>query len=80
MINYDEFKKSDLRIEEIIEVKKDEIRIKCGEKSFSFNGKLNVEKGEKIFIVINEDKLIIPHINNSPIVPEKDINAGTKIS
>jgi len=80
MIKIEEFWGIDFRIGEVKVVSNSNIKIKCNNKNFNVNLKLDVNKGEKIAVIIDGDKLIIPVVNgNVPLVPEKDIEVGSKI-
>jgi len=80
MIKIEEFWGIDFRVGEVKGVSNSNIKIKCNNKNFNVNLKLDVNKGEKIAVIIDGDKLIIPVVNgNVPLVPEKDIEAGSKI-
>ncbi len=79
MIKIEEFWKIDFKVGEVKEVGNNN-KIKCDNKTFNVNLKLDVNKGEKIAVIIEGDKLIIPVINDSiPLIPEKDAEAGSKI-
>lgn len=81
MINIEQFKEVDFRIGEVIKVSGDEIQINCDNKTFLINMNLDVKEKDKIVVIINKDKLVIPAVkDNVPIVPEKDIEPGSKIS
>lgn len=80
MINIDEFSKVNLRIGEVKEVKKDSIIINCNNKDYRKKIKLKVKENDKIMIILNNEEIIIPILNNEiPIIPEKDIDAGSKV-
>ncbi len=80
MINIDEFSKVNLRIGKIKEIKKDRITINCNNKDYEIKIKLKVKERDKILIIINNDKIIIPVLNNDiPIIPEQDIDSGSKV-
>ncbi len=80
MITFDEFKKVELRIGEILKIDKNKIEVKCGDKIYNFKGKLEAKKGEKLVIIIDDGKIIIPCVDNSPIAPEREIKEGMRIS
>lgn len=80
MIKIEEFWKIDFKVGEVEEISKSNIKIKCDNKTFNVNLKLDVKKKDKIAIIIEGDKLIIPVVNGkTPLVPEKDIEVGSKI-
>jgi methionine--tRNA ligase beta chain len=77
----EDFVKVDLRIGEIKEIKKGKIIVSCNNKEFSVKLDSDVKKNEKIAVIIEGDRIIIPILNkNIPLIPEKDIEPGSKIS
>lgn len=81
MIKIEEFWRIDFKIGEVKAIGKDSIQITCNKRDFIINLSLDVKKGEKIVVIIDGDKLIIPVVNGKiPLVPEKDIEVGSKIS
>jgi len=80
MITINDLNKIDLRVGEVIEVSNNSIKIKCNNKEYSFNSKINVNNSDKIVIIIKDNKVSIPILeDNTPIVSEKDIKEGSKI-
>ena len=81
MIKFDEWQKIDFRIGEIIDVNGENIKITCRNKEFFIKLKLDVKKGNKIAVIINNEKLVIPVVNgNIPLIPDKDIEVGSRVS
>jgi methionine--tRNA ligase beta chain len=80
IINIDEFSKFDFRIGKIESIGKGSIKIKCLDKVFETKQKLDIKKGDFIVIVANADKIVIPTVSGSVIVPEKEIEEGSKVS
>ena len=78
-INFEDWMKFDLRVGEVIEINKKIFKINVGENILETKENLNVEMGEKIIVGIQGNKLIFPLVNNSVIVPEKDIENGARI-
>ncbi|MFH1325831.1 MAG: hypothetical protein ABIH49_03645 [archaeon] len=79
-ITFDEWLKFDLRVGEVAESNKDNLKINCCDKEFHVKLPISVKKGEKIVIGISGDKVVIPVIGgNIPLAPEKDIEVGSKI-
>ena len=75
----DDFTKLEMRVGKVENIGKS-VKIKCGDREFNTNLKLNLNKDEKIVIGILGDKLILPVVGkNIPIVPEKDIGIGARI-
>lgn len=80
MITIEEFRKVNLIIGEVKEIEKDQIIISCENKNFITKRKLKINKKDKIVIVVNGDEIIIPTISKTiPIIPESDIEQGSKI-
>ncbi len=79
MISIEEFKKVDFRIGEV-KLINDKIEICVSDKKFLINIKLNIEENDKIIIILHNNKIIIPVFDkNIPIIPEKDIETGSKV-
>jgi len=80
-MNIEDFIKIDFRIGEIEEVSKSEFKIRCNDRIFNTKTKLNVKKGEKLAVIIDGDKIVVPVVNgNIPLIPEKSVPNGSKIS
>lgn len=80
IVKFKDWAKLELRVGEVKEIIKDRIIINCCNKDFEINLNLDVNKGDKIVIGINGDKVIVPVVNNGiPITPEKDAGVGWKI-
>lgn len=81
MMEFDEFKKLDLRIGEVVDVGGDGVRINCGANDAFVKGKLDVSKGDKVVVGTCEDCVVVLVVGGEmPIVPEKDIGVGVRIS
>lgn len=79
-MKFEDWIKFDFRVGEIVEIGEDKIKIDIGEEVLESNMKLDINVREKIVVGIQEDKLIIPLIGGSVIVPESDIDNGSKVS
>ena len=79
IVKFDEWSKIDFRVGEVKDISKNYVKIIINHKTFNTQLNLNVQKGDKIAVIINQDNLIIPLIGNSIIIPEKDIEIGSKI-
>lgn len=80
MIKIDEFNKTNLRIAKIVSIEKNKIKIKCGNIEQTLIYQLKGKIGDKIMVLIDKDKIMISIVNeNIPIIPEKDIETGSKI-
>lgn len=78
-IQFDEWSKIDFRIGEVKNISKNSVKIIVNEKVFDLKLDLNIKKGDKIAVIVNNNNLIIPLVNNSVIVPEADIETGSKV-
>jgi hypothetical protein len=79
IIDFEDWIKFDLRFGEIKTVKNGLAKISLGNKEYSVKTSLNLQKGDKIVVGIQGGKLIILHVNNSVIIPEKEIENGSRI-
>lgn len=80
MITIEDFAKIELKVGKIISKSNRETLIECNGKEFSTRININTNKNDKIIIAINGDEVIIPLINHSiPLVPDKDIETGSKV-
>ncbi|MEK6926897.1 MAG: hypothetical protein AABX11_00545 [Nanoarchaeota archaeon] len=80
MITIDDLNKIEMTVGQISSIEKDKIKIKSKGLEFTTSLKMDVRVNEKIIIAINGNNLLIPMLkNNIPIIPEKDIEAGSKI-
>ena len=79
IINFEDWEKLEMRVGKIKEIEKDKIVISCNGKNYSKKIKLNVDKDDLIVIGFLGDDLIIPLIDGSVIIPEKDIENGVRI-
>lgn len=78
-MNFEDWIKLDLRIGEIKTIKNRLAKINLGDKEYSIKTSLDLQKGDKIVVGIREGKLIVPNVNNSIIIPEKDIENGSRV-
>jgi len=80
MITIEDITKINLKIGEVKNISKGHITINFENKDYIKKIKLEVKKGDKIVIAHNQENITIPLINkNIPLIPEKDIEAGSKI-
>lgn len=80
MIKIEEFWKIDFKIGEVEEISDKNIKVRCNDKTFNTGLKLDAKKGEKIAVVIDDERLIIPVVNEKiHLVPEKEIEIDSKI-
>ena len=81
MMTIEEFSKINFRVGKVKSVDKNRILIICENKEFSASPGLDVKKGEKIAVIMEGDKIIVPVLNKKiPLAPEKDIELGSRIS
>jgi len=80
IINFEDWVKLEMRVGKIKEIEKSKMVINCNGKDYSKKIKLNANKDDLIIIGFLGDNLIIPLINDSVIIPEKDIENGARIS
>jgi len=78
-LTFEDWVKFKLVVGEVIGISKSDVRIDIGGKILKTNKKGNLEKGDKIIVCVQEENLIIPLIDGSVIIPEKDIGVGAKI-
>ena len=80
IINFEDWLKFELRIGEVKKIK-NQIVINCNNKEFKVSDNLDLKNGDKIVVGINGANLMIPVINeNIPLIPEKDAEAGMRVS
>jgi len=80
IINFEDWAKLEMRVGMIKEIEKGKIVINCNGKNYSKKIKLNVNNSDLIVIGFLGDDIIIPLIEGSVIIPEKDIEPGCRIS
>lgn len=80
MINIDDFNKIDFRVGEVINIDKNKLEINVGERNYFVKLILKVKKRDKIAVIISGDKIVIPSFEQIPLIPDKDIEVGSKIS
>ena len=74
----EEFSRINFRVGEVIEAGR-KIKIRCLDKDYFVKLNINVEKGDRIAVVISGDKLIIPVANAVPLTLGKDVEVGSRI-
>jgi hypothetical protein len=79
MITLNDLEKLDLKIAEIKSKSNSQIKLTCNGKEFVLKESFKVKKGYKIAVSIQNNKIIPLVINDSPIIPEKDIKEGSII-
>ena len=81
-IKFEDWMKVNLIVGEIVEIKKEIIKINCGDKiRETKNIDLSCKNGDKMIIGILNDRIIIPIINNKVhLIPEKSIEPGSSVS
>jgi len=79
-VTFDDWMKFRLIVGEIIEISKKNVKIDIGGEIFKANKRGDLEKGDRIVVGIENNKLIIPLIEGSVIIPEKDIEPRCRIS
>lgn len=79
IIKFDEWSKIEFKIGEVKNISKNSVKIIVNEKVFEAKLDLNIKKGDKIAVIVNNNNLIIPLVNNSVIVPETDIETGSRV-
>ncbi|MEK6918200.1 MAG: hypothetical protein AABW51_04595 [Nanoarchaeota archaeon] len=78
IVKFSDWAKLELRVGEVVDTKGKTI-INCG-RNFTTGLKLNISKGDKIVIGLSNGGLIIPLLqSNIIIVPEKDIETGSRV-
>jgi len=80
IIQFEDWAKLDFRIGEVISITKKGTEIIVGDKNFFTKLSLVVKKGDKIVVLLSQDNLIIPFAGNSFLVPDSDIEPGSRIS
>ena len=78
MIKLEDFKKIDMRIGKVDKTEGDIAHIKCPEK-FIVKNNIGLKENDEIVVVLGNGKLLIPVINDLPILPDKYIEPGSKI-
>lgn len=79
IIKFEDWAKLELVIG-IVKKIKDKTIINCGKKDFQINLDLNLKNGEKIVVGIDSDNILIPLVgDNIPIVPEEEIEVGSRV-
>lgn len=80
MIKIEDLEKIELRVGQIVSKTNKETIILCNGQKYQTNLKIDANKNDKIIIAINDDEIIIPLLNTvCPIIPDKDIEEGSKI-
>ena len=80
MIKIEEFWKINFRIGEVKSINKENVKVSCENRDFVVGLDFDVKEGDKLAVIIYKDKLIIPVVNEKiPLIPEKDIEVGSKI-
>ncbi len=78
-ISFEDWQKINLVIGEVREIG-NLTKINCNEKDYSIRLKLKADKGDKIVIGFLNNQIIIPVFDkDNPIIPEKDIENGSRI-
>ena len=80
IIKFEDWKKLELKVGEVKKIM-DTITIKLEDKSYEVNLGLDVKIGDKIVVGVSGDNLIIPCVNGRiPLIPEKDVKVGWRVS
>lgn len=80
IIKIDDFIKLNLRIGQVEENNKKEIKIRCLSEKFISKLKIDAMRGENIVISAIGNKLVVPVIRGDiPLIPEKKIENGAKV-
>jgi hypothetical protein len=77
-IKFGDWLKFELLVAEVLEVG-NKIKLDLGNKQVEVKGDYNVVVGDKIVIGLERDKIIVPLAGNSVIVPEEEIENGSRI-
>jgi len=80
LIKFEDWAKLNFVVAEVESVSKSLIKIRVSNQTFSTSLKLDMHKGDKIVVLLIEDKLVVPLANNISISPEKDIENGARVS
>lgn len=79
-INFEEWAKLEMGIGMIKRITKGGSIINCKDRDYSIKIKLNAKKNDLIAVGFIGDEIIIPLVNeNIPIIPESDIEVGSKV-
>lgn len=80
MIKIDDFSKLNLRVGEIKNISKENVKISCLAETFISKIALDVKSGNQIVISSVGGKIFIPVVKEDiPLVPEKKIDSGSKV-
>lgn len=79
-VKFEDWTKLKLLVGEIMDIVEGNIQINIGDRIMEYVRKINAEKGDKIVVGVTGDNLVVPLIKDSFIVPEKDIEVGSRVS
>jgi len=74
-MKFDDWMKLDLIVGEV----KDG-NVSIGDKEFELKVDVDVKDGDKIAVGIMRDEIVVPLVDGSVIIPESDIEVGSKVS
>jgi hypothetical protein len=79
MIKFDDFAKLNFRIG-LVKLSGKKLKVLLDEKEFDISTEIHVKDGDKIAVGVVEGGIVIPVVGLSPLTPDADIEAGSKIS